>query len=425
MFIDLAEIYLKAGNGGPGKVSFLRAKYVPNGGPDGGDGGDGGSVVFEVDLGLRTLVDFRYRRKYIAEPGGKGDQKNMSGRNARDLVVKVPRGTIVRDKETNMILADMSAAGQRQTIARGGKGGWGNQHFATPTRQIPNFAHPGTQGAERTVILELKTLADVGLVGFPNAGKSTLISSVSAAKPKIASYPFTTLTPVLGIVSVGPGESFAMADIPGLIEGASEGVGLGHAFLRHVERTRLLLQVVDVAETEGRDALEDFAVINRELSLFSDSLAKRARIVVANKSDAVVDAERLERFVKGVREEGYEVFAISAVTGEGVPALLRRTADMLGTLPEITVYEAAAPEAVLAAQIAESPYAIRNENGVFVVEGPWVERILGSVNFADRESLQYFQRVMKTGGVIAALEKKGVREGDTVRVGDTEFNFVP
>jgi GTP-binding protein len=425
MFIDLAEIYLKAGNGGPGKVSFLRAKYVPNGGPDGGDGGDGGSIVFEVDLGLRTLVDFRYRRKYIAEPGGKGDQKNMSGRNAKDLVVKVPRGTIVRDKETNMILADMSAGGQRQTIARGGKGGWGNQHFATPTRQIPNFAHPGTQGVERSVILELKTLADVGLVGFPNAGKSTLISSVSAAKPKIASYPFTTLTPVLGIVSVGPGESFAMADIPGLIEGAHEGVGLGHAFLRHVERTRLLLHVVDAAETEGRDAFEDFTVINRELSLYSDTLAKRPQIVVANKSDAVTDAERLERFVKAVRDEGYEVFVISAATGDGVPELMRRTADMLGTLPEITVYEAATPEALLAAHIAESPYTIRNDNGTYVVEGPWVERILGSVNFADRESLQYFQRVMKTGGVIGALEKKGVREGDTVRVGDTEFNFIP
>jgi GTP-binding protein len=425
MFIDLAEIYLKAGNGGPGKVSFLRAKYVPNGGPDGGDGGDGGSIIFEVDLGLRTLVDFRYRRKYIAEPGGKGDQKNMSGRNAKDLIVKVPRGTVVRDKETNMILADMSAGGQRQTIARGGKGGWGNQHFATPTRQIPNFAHPGTQGVERSVILELKTLADVGLVGFPNAGKSTLISSVSAAKPKIASYPFTTLTPVLGIVSVGPGESFAMADIPGLIEGAHDGVGLGHAFLRHVERTRLLLHVVDAAETEGRDAFEDFKVINRELSLYSDTLAKRPQIVVANKSDAVADAERLERFVKAVRDEGYEVFVISAVTGDGVPELMRRTADMIGTLPEITVYEAATPEALLAAHIAESPYTVRNDNGTYVVEGPWVERILGSVNFADRESLQYFQRVMKTGGVIGALEKKGVREGDTVRVGDTEFNFIP
>jgi GTP-binding protein len=324
-----------------------------------------------------------------------------------------------------MILADMSAGGQRQTIARGGKGGWGNQHFATPTRQIPNFAHPGTQGVERSVILELKTLADVGLVGFPNAGKSTLISSVSAAKPKIASYPFTTLTPVLGIVSVGPGESFAMADIPGLIEGAHDGVGLGHAFLRHVERTRLLLHVVDAAETEGRDAFEDFKVINRELSLYSDTLAKRPQIVVANKSDAVADAERLERFVKAVRDEGYEVFVISAVTGDGVPELMRRTADMIGTLPEITVYEAATPEALLAAHIAESPYTVRNDNGTYVVEGPWVERILGSVNFADRESLQYFQRVMKTGGVIGALEKKGVREGDTVRVGDTEFNFIP
>lgn len=425
MFIDLTEIHLKAGNGGPGKVSFARAKYIPNGGPDGGDGGNGGAIIFEVDLGLRTLVDFRYKRKYRAEDGGKGEGGNRSGKFAKELVVKVPRGTLVRDKETGLILADLSGETQREVICRGGKGGWGNQHFATPTRQIPNFAHPGTPGVERTVILELKTLADVGLVGFPNAGKSTLISAVSAAKPKIANYPFTTLTPVLGIVSVGPGESFAMADIPGLIEGAHEGVGLGHAFLRHVERTRLLLHVVDVAETDGRDALEDFDILNRELRMYDDTLGNRPQVVVANKTDAISDPERLKRFVDTVRERGYEVFEVSAATGEGLKPLISRAAELLHTLPEITVFTPATAEELLSAQVAEAPYRIRNENGVYVVEGPWVERVMGSINLEDRESLQYFQRIMKTSGVIEALEQKGVTEGNTVRVGSAEFNFIP
>ncbi len=425
MFIDVAEIYVKAGDGGPGKVSFLRAKYIPNGGPNGGDGGNGGSVLFEVDPGLRTLVDFRYKRKYVADQGGKGDQKNMSGRNANDLVVKVPLGTVIRDKETGFVLADMSQEGQSEKVARGGKGGWGNQHFATPTRQIPNFAHPGTPGTSRTVVLELKTLADVGLVGFPNAGKSTLISSVSAAKPKIASYPFTTLTPVLGIVSVGPGESFAMADIPGIIEGAHEGVGLGHAFLRHIERTRLLIHMVDVAETDGRDAFEDFETINRELALHDASLADRKQIVAANKADAVSDPEKMAQFVQAIENKGYEVFVISAATGEGVQTLMHRTVQLLKTLPAITLYEPASAEEFLAAKVYQEPFTVRNENGVFVVEGPWVDRIIGSVNLSDRESLQYFQRVMKTSGVIEALEAKGACEGTTVRVGSIEFDFVP
>jgi len=425
MFIDIAEIYVKAGDGGPGKVSFARAKYIPNGGPDGGDGGNGGSVIFEVDTGLRTLVDFRYKRKYIAEQGVKGDQKNMSGRYAKDLVIKVPQGTIIRDKETGLIIADMSSPDQHEVIARGGKGGWGNQHFATPTRQIPNFAHPGTPGTARTVILELKTLADVGLVGFPNAGKSTLISVVSAAKPKIANYPFTTLTPVLGIVSVSPGESFAMADIPGIIEGAHEGVGLGHAFLRHIERTRLLLHIVDIAEVDGRNALEDFDTINRELMLYDQELSKRTQIVVANKVDSVTDKDKIQEFVHTIEARGHEVFVISAVTGEGVQALIHRTAELLKTLPAITTFEAATPEEFLAAEIYQEPFTVRNENGIFVVEGPWVDRIIGSINLEDRESLQYFQRVMKTGGVIEALEEKGVTEGVTVRVGEVEFDFVP
>lgn len=425
MFIDLAEIHLKAGNGGAGKISFARAKYIPNGGPDGGDGGNGGSIIFEVDLGLRTLVDFRYKRKYRADDGGKGDGSNKSGKYAKDLIIKVPLGTLVRDKETGLLLADLSEENQKEVICRGGKGGWGNQHFATPTRQIPNFAHPGTAGVERTVILELKTLADVGLVGFPNAGKSTLISAVSAAKPKIANYPFTTLTPVLGIVSVGAGVSFAMADIPGLIEGAHEGVGLGHAFLRHVERTRLLLHIVDVAETDGRDALEDFNTINRELALYDDTLGDRPQIVVANKIDAVSDPERVKRFVDGVREMGYELFEVSAATGEGLKGLIGRTAALLNTLPEARVFTPASAEELLSARVAEARFTVRNENGVYVVEGPWVDRMMGSVNLSDRESLQYFQRLMKTSGIIEALEEKGVSEGDTVRVGEAEFDFVP
>ena len=425
MFIDLAEIHLKAGNGGAGKVSFARAKYIPNGGPDGGDGGNGGSIIFEVDLGLRTLVDFRYKRKYRAEDGGRGEGANCSGRNAKDLVIKVPLGTLVRDKDTGLLLADLSDETQREVVCRGGKGGWGNQHFATPTRQIPNFAHPGTPGVERMVVLELKTLADVGLVGFPNAGKSTIISAVSAAKPKIANYPFTTLTPVLGIVSAGPGESLVMADIPGLIEGAHEGVGLGHAFLRHVERTRLLLHVVDVAETDGRDALEDFAIINRELALYDDTLGNRPQIVVANKTDAVSDPDRLERFVTGVAKQGYEVFQVSAATGEGLKALVNRAFELLRTLPQAKVFTPATKEELLSAQVAQAPYQIRNENGVYVVEGPWVDRIMGSINLGDRESLQYFQRIMKTSGIVEALENKGVTEGDTVRIGEAEFDFVP
>lgn len=424
MFIDLAEIQLKAGNGGPGKVSFARAKYIPNGGPDGGDGGNGGSIFFEVDLGLRTLVDFRYKRKYKADDGAKGENRNMSGRNAKELVVKVPRGTLVKDKQTNLVIADLSEENQRVMICRGGKGGWGNQHFATPTRQIPNFAHPGTQGVEKTVVLELKTLADVGIVGFPNAGKSTLISAVSAAKPKIANYPFTTLTPVLGIVSVGPGESFAMADIPGLVEGAHDGIGLGHAFLRHIERTRMLLHVVDVAETEGRDAISDFTIVNRELSMHDPLLASRLQLVVANKMDAVVDTEKVKSFMEHVRGLGYEAFEISGATGDGLKALIRRVADLLTTLPEITIYAPASLEEELAASVYQEPYKIRNENGVYVVEGPWVTRFMGSVNLGDRESLQYFQRSMKSSGIIEALEAKGVKEGDTVRVGTAEFDFV-
>lgn len=424
MFIDVAEIFLKAGDGGNGIVSFHRAKYITSGGPDGGDGGDGGSIVFEVDLGLRTLVDFRYKRKYEAEPGNKGANQNSSGRGAKDLVIRVPCGTIVKDKDTGMIMADLSHEGQREVICRGGKGGWGNQHFATPTRQIPTFARDGTPGQERTVILELKLLADVGLLGFPNVGKSTLLSMVSAAKPKIANYHFTTITPNLGVVSVGPNQSFIMADIPGLIEGANEGVGLGHNFLRHVERTKLLVHIVDIAELDGRDAVSDFDVINRELELYNPDVAKRPQIVVANKIDILPDSEKLDAFKATMKSRGYDVFAISAATNQGVTELMRHVYETVKDLPDIVPDQIVDMALVEAAQKEAAPYKVRNENGVYVVEGPWVDRVMGSVNIDDRDSLQYFQRVMKNMGVIEALEAKGIKEGNTVRIGALEFDFI-
>ncbi len=424
MFIDFAEVAIKAGDGGNGSVSFRREKYVPNGGPDGGDGGNGGNVIFEVDLGLRTLVDFRYKRKYIAENGEKGGGRNMSGKGGVDLVVKVPVGTIVKDKANGRILADLSHEGQREIIARGGKGGAGNQHFATPTRQVPNFAKNGDPGQEFTAVLELKLIADVGLLGFPNVGKSTLLSVVSSAKPKIANYPFTTLTPNLGVVSLGQGESFVMADIPGLIEGAHEGVGLGHNFLRHVERTKLLIHLVDIAETDGRDALEDFNIINRELELYNPELSKRPQIIAANKIDALQDPERLRSFKAEMKKRGYKVFEISAATNQGIDSLMRYTFDTLKELPEIVLFDPSNRETTFEPASDEPIFTVRRENEIYVVEGPWVSKTLGTVNLNDRESLQYFQRVMKNMGVIEALEKKGVKDGDTVRIGEVEFDYL-
>lgn len=425
MFIDYAEVYIKAGDGGNGAVSFRREKYIPNGGPDGGDGGDGGNVIFRVDPGLRTLMDFRYKRKYIAENGQKGGSRNMTGRRGTDLIVRVPQGTIVRDKATGQIIADLSKENQEEIIARGGKGGAGNQHFATPTRQIPNFAKSGTPGQERTVVLELKLIADVGLLGYPNVGKSTLLSMVSSARPKIANYHFTTVTPNLGVVSLGNCESFVMADIPGLIEGAHEGTGLGFDFLRHVERTRLLIHVIDIAQTDGRDAFQDFDVINKELELYNPELAKRPQIIAANKIDALDDPERLKRFRDEMEKRGYKVFEISAATGQGVNELIRYTYDTLKKLPEIVLFDPS--ERVIELDVAdnEPPFTVRRENDVYVVEGPWVDKILGSVNLDDRDSLRYFQRAMKNMGVIEALEQKGINEGDTVRMGEIEFEYVP
>lgn len=424
MFIDFAEIYIKAGDGGDGAVSFRREKYIPNGGPDGGDGGKGGNVIFRADPGLRTLLDFRYKRKYIADRGENGSKRNRSGKGGNDLVVRVPSGTIVKEKETGRIIADISEDNQEEIIAKGGKGGAGNQHFATPTRQVPNFARNGMPGKEYTVVLELKLIADVGLLGFPNVGKSTLLSVVSAARPKIANYHFTTLSPNLGVVSLGEGSSFVIADIPGLIEGAHEGAGLGHNFLRHVERTKLLIHVIDIAETDGREAISDFDIINRELELYNPEIAKRPQIIAANKIDTLADTKKLEEFKQEMEGRGYKVFAISAATKQGVNELMWYTYEQSKTLPDVVLYDPS-EEIGIEFESNEPPYTIRRENELYIVEGPLVDKLLGSVNFNDRESLQYFQRVMRNMGVIEALDQKGIDEGDTVRVGEIEFEYIP
>lgn len=422
MFFDQAKIYIKAGDGGNGAVSFHREKYVAAGGPDGGDGGKGGDLIFEIDDALSTLVDFRYKRKFAAQNGEGGRGSKATGKDGADLVVKVPAGTVVRDAQSGRILADMSPPNHRTVLLKGGNGGWGNTHFATPTRQVPRFAKPGVKGEEREVTLELKLIADVGLLGFPNVGKSTLLSVATAAQPKIANYHFTTLQPNLGVVDLGEAGSFVLADIPGLIEGASEGVGLGHDFLRHVDRTRLLVHVVDVSGLEGRDPIVDFDTINAELEKYSEALATRPQIVAANKTDIIQNEEAYSRFVKEMKQRGYEVFEISAATRKGVDTLMKRVSGLLSTLPPVEVYE---PEEDLAeAAVEEIPFTIRNENGVYVVEGRWVEQLVGSVNFADDESFNYFQRMLRKRGVIGALEEKGIQEGDLVRLYEIEFEYV-
>lgn len=424
MFVDQAKIKIKAGDGGDGAVSFHREKYVAVGGPDGGDGGRGGDVVFQVDDNFSTLIDFRYKRKYVAERGQNGAARNCTGKSAPPLIVKVPRGTLVRDAATGRIMADMSTD-EPKVIARGGQGGKGNTHFATATRQIPKFAKPGYPGEEFEVTLELKLLADVGLVGFPNVGKSTLISVVSAAKPKIANYHFTTLTPVLGVVRAEEEKSFVMADIPGLIEGAGDGVGLGHEFLRHVERCRLIVHVVDVSGIEGRDPKEDFEIINAELAKFDEELAKRPQIVAANKSDMATE-EQIAEFRRYIEEKDIPFFCISAATTQGTQELVMKVSQVLDTLPPIKEYE---PEPVPQAELDEMAgagkrFEITLEDGVYYVEAPWIEPIMRTVNPDDYSSLQYFQRVLINSGIIAKLEEMGVQEGDTVNLEGFEFDFV-
>lgn len=423
MFVDQARISIKAGDGGDGAVSFHREKYVAAGGPDGGDGGKGGDIVFQVDDNFSTLIDFRYKRKYAAQRGENGSARNCTGKSAPDLIIRVPRGTVVRETKTGRIMADLSTD-EPQILAKGGRGGKGNIHFATSTRQIPRFAKPGFPGESFDVTLELKLLADVGLVGFPNVGKSTLISVVSAAKPKIANYHFTTLTPVLGMVRVAEEQSFVMADIPGLIEGASDGVGLGHDFLRHVERCRLILHVVDVSGSEGRDPIEDYNTIQGELERFREDLAERPQIVVANKCD-MAEPEQIARFRQYIEEKGLPFYEISAATTQGTTELVQVTAALLQTLPPILQYEAEAPSPEELAENAHGSFEIEVEDGVYYVNAQWLEPILRTVNMEDYSSLQYFQRVLRSSGIIDALEEKGIQEGDSVDILGFEFDFVP
>ena len=424
MFVDQAKIKIKAGDGGDGAVSFHREKYVAAGGPDGGDGGRGGDVIFQVDDNFSTLIDFRYKRKYVAERGENGSGRNCTGKSAPPLIVKVPRGTVVRDAKTGRIMADMSSD-EPKVLARGGNGGKGNVHFATSTRQIPKFAKPGYPGEEFEVTLELKLLADVGLVGFPNVGKSTLISVVSAAKPKIANYHFTTLTPVLGVVKGEDEKSFVMADIPGLIEGAGDGVGLGHEFLRHVERCRLIVHVVDVSGIEGRDPKEDFDIINAELAKFNEELAERPQIVAANKCDMATE-EQIADFRTFIEKKGIPFFCISAATTQGTKELIKKVSEVLDTLPPIKEYEAEPiPQAELDEKLGvDKKFEVTVEDGVFFVEAPWIQPVMRTVDPDDWSSLQYFQRVLVNSGIIAKLEDMGAKEGDTVSLEGFEFDFV-
>lgn len=426
MFIDKVKIYVKAGNGGNGCVSFRREKYVAKGGPDGGDGGHGGNVIFSIDKGTNTLLSFRYKRKFVAENGGDGKGAKFHGKNGEDIIIKVPEGTLIKDEKTGKILKDMSGC-EDWICAKGGRGGWGNRHFATPTRQIPMFAKSGTKGQEWELTLELKMLADVGLVGLPSAGKSSLLAAVSDANPKIADYHFTTLSPNLGVVKIREGYGFVMADIPGLIEGASDGAGLGHAFLRHIERCRLLVQVVDISCIEGRDPIDDIVTIDSELEKFSSELKSRPRIIVANKVDSLdkemVDIDAFEKFVK---DNGWDLIYISAYTGENTEILVEKIAKMLDTLPPLTIYEAEYTEEDAMYDDQEDHYVeiTKDSRGAYVVEGEWLYNLVGQVNFEDRESLMFFQRVLLKSGVIDKLREAGCQDGDTVSMYDFEFDFV-
>ncbi len=422
MFVDTAKIYIKAGDGGDGAVTFHREKYVASGGPDGGDGGRGGNIVFVADDNLSTLADFRYKRKYVAQKGENGRGGRCSGKKAEDLVIKVPRGTIIREAESGRIMADISDS-EPVVVAKGGKGGWGNTHFATPTRQTPRFSKPGQPGEEFEVKLELKLLADVGIVGFPNVGKSTLISVVSEAKPIIANYHFTTITPVLGVVRMGPESSFVMADIPGLIEGAGDGVGLGHQFLRHVERCRMLVHVVDVSGSEGRDPKEDFRIINEELAKFDPELAKRPMIVAGNKCD-LTDDETVEEFRSFIEGQGYKFFPIMAAIAYEVKPLLNEIQEQLSKLPPVVRYEPEPVPVLSEGEIGRQEVKVTNHGGVYFVEADWLLRVLRMIDFSDTDSMQYFQRVLISSGVIDALKQSGIQEGDIVSLYDFEFEFV-
>ena len=422
MFIDVAKIKIKAGDGGNGAVSFHREKFVSAGGPDGGDGGYGGNIIFKVDTNLSTLADFRYKRKYIAENGQNGGAGKCFGKNGKHLIIAVPKGTLVKDVESGRLLADVSEEETEYVVAKGGRGGWGNSHFATATRQAPRFAKSGLPGQGLDVQLELKLLADVGLLGFPNVGKSTLISVVSEAKPKIANYHFTTITPTLGVVRMGEGSSFVMADIPGLIEGAGEGVGLGHQFLRHVERCRLLVHILDVSGSEGRDPIEDFEAINKELAVYSPELSHRPQIVAGNKTD-MATPEQIAKVRDYMEAKGYEYFDVCAPICEGTQELTNRVAAVLQTLPPILTFEAD-PVPVEELLASKERFTITEENGAYIVEAEFLKKIMSTINPEDYESLQYFQRVLHTSGIIEALVNAGCQDGDTVCIYDIEFDYI-
>lgn len=424
MFIDTAKIFVKSGDGGNGAVSFRREKYVPKGGPDGGDAGKGGDIVFVVDHNLRTLMDFRYMKKYSAERGENGGTSNCHGKDGEDLEINVPPGTIVKDAEGQTILADLTEEGQRVVIAKGGRGGKGNARFALPTRQAPNFAEPGQKGEERYVVLELKLLADAGLIGFPNVGKSTILSMVSLARPKIADYHFTTLIPNLGVIEIPGAKSFVLADIPGLIEGAHSGAGLGHDFLRHVERTKILIHVVDIASVEGRNPIEDFDKINEELELYNPELSGKMQVVAANKSDLPGADENLKVFSSEMEKRNIKVFKVSAATNKGLRELMLYISEMLDKIPK----EVPKPQGEVYYKLEEKNegkgYEIKLADGVYMITGSFVDRLFMKVNINDSESLKYFQKVLQRKGIIDELKAMGIHDGDTVRMNDFEFDFI-
>ena len=425
MFADRATIIIKSGKGGDGHVSFRREKYVPNGGPDGGDGGKGGDVIFVVDEGLNTLTDFRHRRKFAAEPGQEGGKKNCHGKNGADLILKVPAGTVIKDAASDKVIADMSGDNKRQIILKGGRGGLGNQNFATATMQAPKYAQPGGEAIEIEVKLELKVIADVGLVGFPNVGKSTLLSRVTNAQPKIANYHFTTLQPNLGVVDLDGAAGFVIADIPGLIEGASDGVGLGYEFLRHIERTKVIIHMVDAAGTEGRDPIADIKAINHELEAYDPEILKKPQVIAANKIDAIYGDENdvIAKLREEFETDGIKVFAISAVSGQGLKELLYHVNDLLATCSkEPVIYEQEFDPAL--SIFKDEAYTItRDDDAAFVVEGPKIEKMLGYTNIESEKGFLFFQRFLKEQGILAELEERGIVDGDTVRMYGHEFDY--
>lgn len=424
MFADRAKIYVRSGKGGDGHVSFRREKYVANGGPDGGDGGNGGNVIVEVDDGMNMLTNYRHVRKYCAKDGENGGKRNCHGKNGDDIILKVPAGTVFKDAESGKIIADMSGDNRRIVLLSGGRGGNGNQHYATAKMQAPKYAQPGQPAQELDVCLELKVIADVGLIGFPNAGKSTLISAVSNAKPEIANYPFTTLSPHLGVVELEGAKGFVMADIPGLIEGASEGVGLGHDFLRHVERTKVMIHVVDAAGTDGRDPIDDIRIINNELKKYDEELAKRPQIIAANKTDVLEDTSIIDKIKKTYEKKGYEVISISAATGKGVKELMYAVRKLLDTMPsEVTVFE---PEiSIERTDLSNEPFEVfyQEEDNSYHVEGPRIEKMLGYTNLDSEKGFSFFQKFLKENGILDELEALGINDGDTVKLYGWEFDY--